>query len=437
MKDVIVIGAGMAGVTAARELTRAGFSVTVLEARDRIGGRVHSIRDFSEQPIEAGAEFIHGSNATTRPIAEAAGLNLVKCPLMRHTLYNIGRSTHWLPLVGINPRVWPTATILHKLAQSEATDLSARQFIEQQGYKGDAKILAEMTLSAHLPGTVDDIGVGGLREDGVLNIDTAMNRRVDAGYDSLPMHIAHGLDITMNFVIDEIKWGSNGVTVISNDGREVSAKTAVSTLPVGVLKSGAIKFTPGLPKSKEIALEKIVMGPVLKVLLEFKERFWPKWTANILSATGTVTMYWPTAYHRSKDLPILTAYSTGPRAAKLGSVSEEEATDIVLADLQRLFPKANTKQMFVKSRRIDWAADPFACGGYTYLKPGGTGARALLAAADTGPLFWAGSATMWSPVAATVEAAHNSGIRVAKEVTMALKGMSSQEVEEEKSTAAC
>ena len=88
----------------------------------------------------------------------------------------------------------------------------------------------------------------------------------------------------------------------------------------------------------------------------------------------------------------------------------------VVKDLGRLFPKADPKQHLMGYRRIDFATDPFSCGGYTFIKPGGTGARALLAAADTPPLFWAGSATVWAPIAATVEAAYTSGLRAAAEV---------------------
>ena len=421
MKDVIVIGAGMAGLTAARALNTAGYTVSVIEGRDRIGGRIQTIRDFCDQPIEAGAEFIHGALATIRPEAETAGLKLVPCPLMRHTLFNIGGATRWLPLIVANPQVWPTYTILHKLGQHRATDLTVREFVSGQNYRGPAKVLAEMTLTAHLPGNVDEIGISGLREDGVLNLETGMNRRVDAGYDRLTGFIANAVetnkgDITLNFTIDAIEWGPEGVTVRADDGREMSAKSAISTLPVGVLQSGAIRFTPDLPVSKKLALEKLKMGPVVKVLLRFKERFWPRWAANICCGVGPVTLYWPTSYKRNYDLPVLTAYATGPRAVALGSVSEDEAAEIITADLKRLFPASDPKKLLVDTRRVDWASDPYACGGYTFLKQGGTGARALLAAADTPALFWAGSATTWSPIAATVEAAYNSGLRAVEEV---------------------
>jgi monoamine oxidase len=96
--------------------------------------------------------------------------------------------------------------------------------------------------------------------------------------------------------------------------------------------------------------------------------------------------------------------------------------DVVLADLQRLFPKANPRQGLLAWRRIDWTTDPFACGGYTFLRPGGTGARVRLAAADTGALFWAGAATATPTIADTVQAAYLSGLRAAGEVRQFLGG---------------
>jgi monoamine oxidase len=273
-----------------------------------------------------------------------------------------------------------------------------------------------MTLTAHLPGSVDEVGVLGLVSDGVLQLETGLNHRVDAGYDTLASWMAAGLDIRLGFAVEAVRWAEDGVTVRSSAGEELSARAGVCTLPVGVLGSGSLRFTPELPASKRAALELIEMGPVLKILLQFRERFWPVWAANICCGTGPVTLYWPVFYRSGGKPPVLVAYCTGPRAAKLSRMGEEEAVEVVLADLRRLFPKTDASRALVAHRRIDWATDPFSRGGYTFLRPGGVGARERLRAPDTGALFWAGSATEWSPIAATVEAAYSSGLRAAGEV---------------------
>ena len=129
-----------------------------------------------------------------------------------------------------------------------------------------------------------------------------------------------------------------------------------------------------------------------------------------------MTLYWPVFYGSERKPPVMIAYCTGPRAEALSKVTEDEAVGVVLQDLRRLFPRSDPERALLGHRRIDWGTDPFSRGGYTFLRPGGVGARARLRAADTGPLFWAGAATEWSPIAATVEAAYTSGTRAAGEV---------------------
>jgi len=191
--DVLVIGGGMAGVTAARALARAGLDVSVLEGRERLGGRIHTVRDFCGAPVEAGAEFIHGVGAETWPDTRAAGLRVRPSPHTRDTMFNIGFGTHWLPVVLLHPGVWPAFTILRRLARARPPDLSAREFIERHGYRGRARTLAQMVLTAHLPGSIDEVGVLGLLADGVLKLETGLNHRICEGYDRLVEHIAAGL----------------------------------------------------------------------------------------------------------------------------------------------------------------------------------------------------------------------------------------------------
>jgi len=413
MTDVLVIGAGMAGVTAARQLAQAGVSVLLVEGGQRLGGRIQTLRDFCSAPVEAGAEFIHGVGAETWPDVKAAGLHVRACPHTRDAMFNVGAGAQWLPRVLLHPGVWPAVTILRRLRRLQGPDMSAREFIAANRYRGRARIMAQMVLTAHLPGSIDDVGVRGLIEDGVLQLETGLNHRIVEGYDRLVAQIARDLDCEMGFAVDTVRWSVDGVSVRAADGRERSARAAVCTLPVGVLKSRQVRFVPDLPENKRAALQLIEMGSVCKILLRFEERFWPQRLATLACGVGPVTLYWSVFYRAPDGPPVLTAYATGPRAAALSALSEDEATAVVVDDLRRLFPEAAPK--LLAQRRIDWTTDPLSLGGYTFLRPGGSGARAQLAAADTGALFWAGSATATRTIAATVEGAFVSGMRAAAE----------------------
>jgi len=420
--DTIVIGAGMAGVTAARALTQHGCAVAVVEARQRTGGRVHSVRDFCGEPIEGGAEFVHTGDAEIWPEIGAAGLAVRPCPVARNSMFNLGGRTRWLPWILLHPGVWPSFPILRQIRRVGPQDMSAREFIERHGFRGRARVMAEMTLTGHLPGSVDEVGVRGLVEDRVLHLETGSYHRIVAGYDRLPDHIGRGLDLRLGYAVESVRWAPDGVSVTASDGRELCAPTAISTLPFGVIKSGAVRFVPDLPDSKRSTFVHLEMGPVLKLLLHFREPFWPRWLTTLGCGTGPVTLYWPVFYGAPDRPAALTAYCTGPRAARLSRLSDDETLDVVLDDLQRLFPGARPRSALLTWTRIDWARDPFACGGYTFLRPGGSGARQRLAAADTGALFWAGAATATPTIADTVQAAYLSGLRAAAEARAALDG---------------
>src|SRR5512147_2393644 len=124
MDDVIVIGAGMAGVTAARELSRQGLAVTVVEARERTGGRVYSVRDFCSAPVEGGAEFVHTGDAEIWPEIRAAALAVRACPLARNSMFNLGHRTLWLPWILLQPGVWPSFPILRRIRHIGSRDMS-------------------------------------------------------------------------------------------------------------------------------------------------------------------------------------------------------------------------------------------------------------------------------------------------------------------------
>lgn len=216
--DVVVVGAGMAGVTAARALAAGGARVIVLEATSHVGGRVKTARDFADVPIETGAELIHGGGAATWGDVRAAGLRVQPVPYS-HSWFTSGGDARWLPLHLLHPGVWRSFDILRSLHRLRGGDRSAESFITEKGYRGKARELAQLALTAHLPGGVEEVGVRGLAADGVLRLEEGANHRVIDGYDLLPQHVATGLDIRYESPVAMIAWETDGVEITLEDGR--------------------------------------------------------------------------------------------------------------------------------------------------------------------------------------------------------------------------
>ena len=417
--DVLVIGAGMAGVTAARECAHAGLDVVVVEAQDRIGGRINTARDFCDHPVEQGAEFVHTAEADTWPEVRAAGLETIRCNPADGYLMSIGGARS--PELFSDPSLARMGDLLTEVERWDGPDITAAELVASKSLEGVARVMADQMLTIHPLGDADQLGLHGLRDDRVVDLERGCDWRVAAGYDSLPRHIAEGLDVRLGWEATSVRWSADAVTVVSVAGEELAARAVVCTLPVGVLKAGAVRFEPDLPATKWRALNGLEMGPVLKILYRFDEPFWPD-DLTMLGCDGPIRLYWTPLYGRDGAPAVLTAYVSGHRARALSAMTEAEAAAVGLADLDRLFPDARPSRGVQEYRRIDWCTNRFTRGGYSFVRVGGAGSRAALAAPDTGALFWAGDGTSTTTIAAVVHAAYASGRRAAGEVTAHLGG---------------
>jgi monoamine oxidase len=442
--DVILIGAGMAGLAAARELTGAGLQVEIIEARDRIGGRVHTIRDPSiEYPVELGAEFVHG-------LAPEVWL-----PLQRHNLnVNEVQGDLWCALDGaLEPcNFFAEADKILSAMNGHEPDESFLTFLERRFPGNDhaeAKEWATRYVSGFNAANPADISVHWLVHNRQAEEQIEGDRafRIVGGYQKLldifaelrpdnsgpndRTRVLTGAPaIRLNTVVRAVYWrpGRVRIEALGPQGDLVfEAPRAVITVPVGVLQSpGAIRFDPALPDKKFAALDRLVMGKVTRVTFCFRDPFWQEIrppqqdkTLGDLSFLFSQQDCFPTWWTQMPEkVPIITGWSAGPSAENMAGMADGRVTDIALGSLAALLgqDKPRLQSQLHAAYFHNWDSDPFSRGAYTYVKAGGEGCQSIVGAPVDDTLFFAGEATDTGGHNGTVHGAIASGQRAAKEI---------------------
>ena len=445
--DVIVIGAGAAGLAAAGRLSAAGRRVEVLEARDRIGGRVHTVHDNGVQtPVEAGAEFVHGKPPETWDVIRAAGLSA-------HDV----NDDHWRFAEGRVSRVgdfWAKVnSVLGRVGKVGAGDVAFDRFARSccGTGQGDALSLAMAYVEGFNAADASRISTKSLAhaKEASERIEGDLLFRVTNGYDGVLQWLRDELDtsrvtVRLNTVVTRVTWRAGHVEVEARPvagpahgpAVVVRASRAVVTLPVGVLKAppdaaGGVTFMPDLPEKRE-ALARVEMGPVVKAVLRFREAFWETGDLPVVAkgerladlvflhaASADAGLAFPTWWTTLPvRAPVLTAWAGGPAAAALAGRAEAALLDQALGDLSRWtgVRRERLTDLLEWGRAFDWQAEPFTRGAYSYVAVGGMHAPAALARPVERTLYFAGEATHADGMSGTVAGAIASGYRAADDI---------------------
>lgn len=409
--EVVVIGAGAAGLAAADELSRDGREVLVLEARGRVGGRCLTRRMAGlDIPVELGAEFIHGEARATRKLLRAAGLKAVDSNRQQRTLEG-GRLR---PVNGFAEAQRAVQGI------SLEHDLSFHAFLAARKIPEKTRALATLMVQGFdaadprrvsARSIIEEWGEGGSLGDSQPRPQGGYGPLLDWLARSL---VARGVQLRLQSVVHRIDWRRGSVIVRGRFLGEpfvVKAKRAVITLPLGVLQSRRIIFSPAL-KAKSEALKKLASGPVIRVAMRFDRPFWESRAPGVAffhNPKAPFPTFWTPLPMRA---PLLTAWAGGPKAARMTGWGDERLVAAALKSIASVLPgSAPLAQAYVQ----DWQQDPFARGGYSYVRVGGEHAREELAAPLADTLYFAGEATD-AEEAGTVAGALRSGRRVAKEL---------------------
>jgi monoamine oxidase len=438
-QPVIVVGAGVAGLAAASKLSRAGLSVLVLEARDRIGGRVFT-RQVDGHPVELGAEFIHG-----RP------------PEIWERLQNSGAQV--TEVTGRNwcvsdDRLYPceffsqTESILETMDDSSPDesflDFLNRRFPNPNGdpKREQARQHALGYVSGFNAADPAKVGVHWLVEEmrAEEKIESTRVFRSACGYDDLLESFRReitGSSVTIGTgtVVDQIRW-RRGHAELRVDGhvekKSFTASHVLITLPLSLLKlspgkTGAVQFVPTLPASKVTALDKLEMGKVIRVVLRFRHRFWERISpphadrqtlsdmSFLFSQDEWFPTWWTTMPVRA---PLITGWAPFLSAERLSGQERDFVAEQSLQTLARLLGMSLRKltEEVEEAHYHDWQTDPFSRGAYSYGKVGSDGAQQALAAPVEKTLFFAGEATDITGNNGTVHGAIASGNRAADEI---------------------
>lgn len=438
-RTVTVIGAGLAGLSAAYDLYRAGWEVTVLEARDRVGGRVHSLRHFSNGLVaEAGGEFIEASH--TRMLAFAGQFNL---PLGRVGSWQ-GQNADWasfdgkagpmsnVEIWGANlheevEKIWLALAELGELVPDPTRPQTARgaDYLDTKSTADwinslDAHPLAKKDFIQHIraeytcePERHSMLDLARNVSMYYTTLERNTNYRVVGGNDLIPRSLAKALpDVRLHAPVTSIRVLPDEVVVTYRQGESyltVSSAFAVLALPLTTAR--LIEFNPPLPLAHRKMVNEISYGAVTKVLIEYRKRFWNEkgWNGR-LATDAQIGFTWHATSHVEDERGILTVYTGGEPGAKFAALSDEERIRVAVSEIEKLFPRSS--DLIACTATVAWPNEPYTRGSYAAFAPGEVTAHWKTLFEPAGRLFFAGEHA--TPIQGFMEGAVESGQRAAR-----------------------
>ena len=435
--DVAIVGAGVAGLAAARRLAEAGATTVVLEARDRIGGRIHTIRDSrTPLPIELGAEFVHGSAPEIVEIAR--GNKFVICDIHgerwhsgRGKLNPLDDDDFWAQL----------GRVMNRLDPKRTPDRSFQEFLDSK--PGGASLARQRMLAREFVQGFHAADITRVSEralaDGGAPEDEEEKRqgRILDGYDNVPAVLVASVrdNVRLSAVVREVAWEPGGVELryarAGGGTSTVSARAAVITVPLGVLHDAnapsAITFTPDVHDIRRAA-SRLAMGTVGRIVLLFAEPFWESKAMKrrtggrslaqlsfLHSSDDDVPVWWTAAPARAATLVGWAGGTTAMRLVARGAAEVEARAVVAIGRLFGMRPR-DVRSLIVACWYHDWLADPFTRGAYSYALVGGSSSAKQLAKPVARTLFFAGEAASVEGRTGTVHGAIGTGYRAADAV---------------------
>jgi monoamine oxidase len=414
---IVVIGAGAAGLMAARELGRAGKRVTILEARDRCGGRIDPLSSAElGYPAEGGAEFVHGEAPVTRALLREAGLSLLPIEGTQRTVVGERLSSE--------DSFEAHEAQLHTALDELKDDLTVAEFLRRYfaGPEYDRlRWSIERMVEGYDAADPERASTLALRDEW-MDEGRSTQVRIAGGYGDLIGFLVaecrkNGAAIHLGTVVNAIDAAGIGVVVRCANGDAHECGAVVLAVPLPLLTKIVL---PPTERERAAAAANIGFGNVIKILMRFRTRWWLDKRRDLADLTfllsdARIPVWWT---QHPADFPVLTGWFGGPKTAGMARLNERELIEAGIASLADIFgrdPKELTRSM-VAARAINWAQDPFARGAYSYATPRTRVAQSLLSKPAGGTIFISGEALYRGHDMGTVEAALASGLETARTV---------------------
>lgn len=415
---VIIVGAGSAGLSAGFELHNAGLDVVVLEARDRIGGRVWSDRRDNQQSVDLGAAWIHGiSGNPVHDLAQQQGLELTPTDYDNGVLKNDpdGSQITTAEILSI------MNLLFNKLdsSSSASTTTSISAIVEQVMAENPnispqkMQFVISSFVEQPFAGPVEELSLHAL-EEGEEEFGGG-DVMFPTGYDRIFNDMVAALDIRLEQIVTDINYTDTEIQISTADNTVYVADKVIVTVPLGVLQRDAINFEPALPQSKQVAINALGMGVFNKVYLGFEEVFWET-EADVIEYYSDTKILWSSIFNMFKQYgdPALLAISTADEGIAMEAKTDDQIVDELMSILKEQYGDDIPQPNDVRITR--WQQDPFSYGSYSFMKTGASNqSRIDLAETVDDKVYFAGEATS-SEFPATVHGALLSGIREAEKI---------------------
>ena len=401
--DVLIIGAGLAGLACARRLKSSGKTVVVLEARQRLGGRILTSRQLG-YPIDLGASWLHGIS------------NNVLFPVVTNKVRLRTVPTNYDDQITIGPDAKPWGTSRTRLAENWI-----EQFVRNAEWSGSINWPVSRLVPAGaspdqefelISNVVHEVGadlgeIAAKFPQGDGRFLRGPDVMVPTGLDGLVRYLSTGIDVRLGQDVRLIKNSRAGVSIITAAGVVFNARKVCCTAPLGVLQSNAIRFEPPLPAAKTIAIKGLGMGLLDKIVLQFPYIFWD--SKQLIRNNSGNQGLWAEWYNLIPVIgrPVLMGFNAASTAKQIAKMSDTAILASALSELRRCYP---TKNIPAPNRYLltRWGQDPYALGSYSYIRVGSSPSYREELGKPWNSLVFAGEAIS-TQYPATMQGAFSSG----------------------------